>query len=193
MRFSPRRPWMPFKAEQWFDGRGIDFRWQAWIRMAPLVSARVVDSYEGGQGSLTAQLLGLVPVARSRGPATDKGEAMRGMAELPWHPFAFCEAPQFRWESTAADKLRVTFVNGETQAAVEFEVDGEGQVRSGAALSRPRIVGKSVVETAWSGTFREYKAFDGVRVPTLAEVAWHLPEGAFTYWRARVTDFRVLT
>jgi hypothetical protein len=29
-------------------------------------------------------------------------------------------------------------------------------------------------------------------VPTLAEVAWHLPEGPSTYRRGRVIDFRVL-
>jgi hypothetical protein len=34
--------------------------------------------------------------------------------------------------------------------------------------------------------------FDRIRVPTLAEVTWHLPEGPFTYWRGRIKEFRVL-
>ena len=192
MRFALGRPWMPFKAEQWFCGEGIDFRWQAWIRMAPLIRARVLDSFEGGRGMLTAMVFGLLPVARSRGPATDRGEAMRGLAELPWRPSAFCETPQLKWAIMEPDKLRATFDDRSTQATVEFDVDGEGRVRCATAPSRPRIVGTSVVETAWSGAFNEYKMFDGVRVPTMAEVAWHPPEGSFTYWRARITDFRVL-
>jgi hypothetical protein len=192
MRFAPGRPWMPFKAEQWFRGDSIEFRWQAWVRMAPLLRARVIDAFEGGRGRLTALVFGLVPVANSRGAATDKGEAMRGLAELPWRPFAFRETPQLRWEITGADKLRATFDDGRTQAAVEFDVDHDGKVCGGGASSRPRTVGKSLVETAWSGAFRDYEMFDNVRVPTIAEVAWHLPEGPFTYWRARVTDFRVL-
>jgi hypothetical protein len=183
---------LPFKAEQWFPGSGIDFRWQARIRMAPLVHARVVDSFQDGRGALTARVLGFVPVARSRGPATDRGEAMRGLAELPWRPFAFREAPYFTWESGGTDKLGVSFDDGTTRAAVEFEVDGEGQVLGGAASKRPRAVGKSLVETAWSGTFGEYRLFDGLRVPTVAEVAWLLPEGPFTYWRGWVTRFQVL-
>jgi hypothetical protein len=48
------------------------------------------------------------------------------------------------------------------------------------------------VDTAWSGAFGEYRTFDGLRVPTVAEVTWHLPEGPFTYWRGRVAEFRVL-
>jgi hypothetical protein len=54
------------------------------------------------------------------------------------------------------------------------------------------MAGKAVVETAWSGSFGEYRLFDRMRVPTVAEVSWNLPEGPFTYWRGRVTDFRVL-
>jgi hypothetical protein len=54
-------------------------------------------------------------------------------------------------------------------------------VLAGAATVRPRLLGKSVVETDWSGTFGEYRMFDRVRVPTIAEVTWHLREGSFTY------------
>lgn len=192
MRFAPDSPWLPFSAEQWFLGSGIDFRWQAWVRMAPLVHTRVVDSFEGGKGKLTARIFGLVPVARSRGTATDKGEALRGLAELPWRPFAFREGPFLTWETVETNKLRVAFDDGRTQAQIEFEVDGEGHVRGGGAASRPRMVGKSLVETPWSGTFGEYRMFDRVRVPTVAEAIWHLPEGPFTYWRGRIIEFRVL-
>lgn len=123
MRFAPDRPWLPFRAEQWFLGSGIDFRWQAWVRMAPLVRARVVDSFKGGRGMLTARIFGLVPVARSRGPATDKGEALRGLAELPWRPFAFREAPFLTWGTVGTDKLRVAFDDGRTKAAIHFEIE----------------------------------------------------------------------
>jgi hypothetical protein len=160
--------------------------------MAPLVRAHVIDSFEGPKGMLTARVFGFVPVARSRGTATDKGEAMRGLAELPWRPFAFCQAPWLRWEAMATNKLRAAFDDGRTKAAVEFKIDDEGHVLGGAASSRPRMVGKEVVETAWSGAFGEYRVFDHVRVPTTAEATWQRPEGPFTYWRGRITDFRVL-
>lgn len=190
MRLAPDRPWLPFKAEEWFEGADIDFRWQAWVTMAPLMSTRVVDSFQCGRGALTAWAFGLVPVVWSRGSTTNKGEALRGLAELPWRPFAFRETPCLAWEA-AADQLRATCNDGKTQATVEFDVDTEGHVLGSSAI-RPRGFGKSVIDTAWSGVFREYRTFDGVRVPTVAEVSWYLPEGPFTYWRCRIAEFRVL-
>jgi hypothetical protein len=191
IRLAPDRPWLPFKAEQWFDGASIDFRWKAWAEMGPLLRIRAVDSFEAGRGALTVSAFGVVPIVRSLGPATDKGEALRGLAELPWRPFAFGEAPYLTWEAAGADKIRAIFDDGKTQAVAEFEVDAGGRVLGGAA-NRPRSEGRSAVETKWSGVFGEYRMFGGMRVPASAEAAWHLPEGQFTYWRGRVTEFMVL-
>jgi hypothetical protein len=35
MRLGRDRPWLRFTAEQWFSVGGIDFRWQARVRIAP--------------------------------------------------------------------------------------------------------------------------------------------------------------
>jgi hypothetical protein len=183
---------MPFRAEEWFPGNGIDFRWLAWVRMAPLVSARVVDRFESGRGMLKALAFGFIPVARARGPDTDRGEALRGLAELPWRPLAFHDRPPFKWEAAGAGRLRATFAENGVHVAAEFEIDGEGRVVGGFVPGRPRLVGESVVETPWSGTFADYKTFGGVRVPTVAEAIWHLNEGPFTYWRGCITEFKVL-
>lgn len=192
MRFTPDGPWLPFTAEQTFQGRGIDFRWNAKVRMAPFVSARVLDSFEGGRGTLIAKLFGLVTVASSSGAATDKGEALRGLAELPWRPFAFWDAPFFTWESPEPSLLRANFDDRRIRVVADFQVDGEGQILGGTAAARPRMVGKDVVDTPWSGIFGEYKLFEGTRVPTVAEARWHLTEGPFTYWRGRVKEFRIV-
>lgn len=192
MRFAPDRPWLPFEAEQWFEGPGIDFRWRARVRMAPLVRARVVDSFENGRGALVARVLGVIPVARASGAATDVAEALRGLAELPWRPAAFARGSCLAFEAVSEERLRATFDDGKTQAMVEFDLGGDGRVLRGRATSRPRLVGKMVVHTPWSGTFDNYQMFDGVRVPTSAEVTWHMPEGPFTYWRGRVTEFRLI-
>ena len=78
MSFAPDRPWLSFTAEQWFEGDGIDFRWRASVRMAPLVHARTCGLVRAGDRVLTARLFGVIPVANARGPETDTGEALRG-------------------------------------------------------------------------------------------------------------------
>lgn len=191
MRLAPERPWLPFEAQEWFEGSGIDFRWQASIRIAPFIMTRVVDCFQEGTGMLTASLFGIVPLIHARGPEIDKGEALRGLAELPWRPFGFRETPFLRWQTVGERKLRADFDDGRTRVSADFDIDTEGNVSRASAI-RPRTVGKSVVDTPWSGVFRHYQVFDAVWIPTEAEVTWHLPEGPFTYWRGRTTGFSVL-
>jgi hypothetical protein len=192
IRFGPDRPWLPFQAEQAFVGPGIDFRWRARVRIARLIGARVVDRFEGGVGALEAKVFGVIPIAFARGPATDTGEALRGLAELPWHPFTFGGGTALAFTSVSPDRLRGSFDDGRTRACVEFDVARDGSVTGVSTPSRPRLVGKEVVHNRWSGAFGEYRTFSGIRVPTAAEVTWHLPEGTFTYWKGRVTEFGLI-
>jgi hypothetical protein len=192
MRVARGRPWMRFKAEQWFPGTGVDFRWKAWFRMAHIIPIRIVDCFENGRGMLAASVFGFVPVAKFTGSAADRGEVLRGLAELPWRPYAFRQGPHLQWEALPSGNLRVTFDDGQTRASAQFDIDEQGHVLGGMAPSRPRMVGKKMVETPWSGFYSEYRQFGNIRVPTVAEVSWELPEGLFTCWRGRVTEFRVM-
>jgi len=191
MRLAPGRAWLPFTAEEWFEGDGIDFRWQAKVRRAPLLTARVVDSYRNGTGVLTAAIMRFIPVARSSGPLTDEAEALRGLSELPWHPLAFRETERLTWRSGSDTKLQATYREGKIRAIAEFDIDEQGHVLGGTA-TRGRMAGKSLVDTPWSGIFSDYRIFDRFRIPAFAEATWHLPEGPFPYWRGQITEFRVI-
>jgi hypothetical protein len=188
---APDRPWLPFEAQQWFEGAGVDFRWKASVRMAPLLTLRILDSFREGRGRLNVSLLGFLPVVRSRGAALDKGEALRGLLELPWRPYAFREMPFLSWHAPRDNQLRASFDDGRTRGTVDFDIDSDGHVSRASAI-RPRTVGRALIDTPCSGVFGSYRAFQGIRIPTEAEVSWHLPEGPFTYWRGRVADFAVL-
>jgi hypothetical protein len=191
MRLAPDAPWRVFRAQEWFPDSGVTFRWRARLRMVSLLRATVADSFEDGRGVLRVSILG-VPFVRSSGSACDRGEAMRGLAELPWRPWAFREAPPLSWKMVSAGALCGTFDDGHTRASVKFEVDAEGRVLEARVAERPRLVGKSVVSTPWSGVFRDYRKLDGILVPTYAEASWHLETGKFTYWRGHVTEFHLL-
>ncbi|MGH3426141.1 MAG: DUF6544 family protein, partial [Mycobacteriales bacterium] len=134
----------------------------------------------------------IVPIVRSSGAETNKGEALRGLSELPWRPYAFRDLPCLTWEAIGGGKLSATFHDGQTEVKATFDVGADGSVLGGVA-DRARIVGKTSVTTRWSGAFAEYKTFGGVWIPTRAEATWQLPEGPFTYWRGRVIEFRVLS
>ena len=74
---------------------------------------------------------------------------------------------------------------GPDRVHVLVEFDAQDIVR--AAAERPLLDGKTWVPTPWAGEFGDYKVLSGIRLPTLAEVYWELPEGRYVYWRGTVT------
>jgi hypothetical protein len=152
---------------------------------------KVVDEYAEGEGHLIARQLG-IPVMRQRGPETAVGEALRYLAELPWVPQAIAANGELEWRQLDGDSVEVATAVAGKKAAVRFDFDRTGDIVRASCDKRPRPVGKSFAATAWSGTFADYKVLGHTRIPTWAEVSWHLPEGPFVYWRGRVTSLELV-
>src|SRR5437868_5069160 len=164
----------------------IRFLWKPHSPVMRWLPATITDEFKSHNGFVAVHLLGILPIARFSGAPVSKGEVMRALAEMPWRPFGFAEQPNLIWDAASERHLRVTFHDNRVTASINFEVDNEGRILSAVASDRPRIVGKSVVVTPWPGVFEQYRLFADVRVPSRAEVHWHLPEGQFDCWRERV-------
>jgi hypothetical protein len=187
MQPKPGR-WRAFRAKQEIAVDRVEFEWRAVFRMAPLVSLRVRDWYRAGTGGLDGRLWG-IPVVRASGEEVNRGEAIRYLAELPWAPQAIVLNPALSWREIDASTVEVSTVVGRSRVAVSMRFNDQGDIVAGSTASRPRLVGKQVVDTPWSGVFGEYRTFGGVRLPTSAEVSWLLPDGPWTYFRGTVTGW----
>jgi hypothetical protein len=188
MQLKPGR-WLPFRAEQEIAADRVEFAWRANFRAAPLVSVRVRDWYRSGVGGLDVRLWGVLPVVHARGEQFARGEAMRYLAELALAPQAMVSNPALEWRQVAESTVEVATRVGRERVAVLLRFDGAGDIVGASTDVRPRMVGKQVVDTPWSGVFREYREFNGVRLPVTAEVSWLLSDGPFTYFRGRVTGW----
>ena len=190
MQLKPGR-WLPFRAEQDMAVDRVEFAWRANVRAARLVSVRVRDWYRSGVGGLDVRLWGVVPVVRASGEQFARGEAMRYLAELAWAPQAMVTNPALEWGQVDESTVEVATRIARERVAVLLHFDAAGDIVGMSTDARPRMVGKQVVETPWSGVFGEYREFNGVRLPTTGEVSWLLPDGPFTYFRGRVTGWSV--
>lgn len=187
---TPPEGWQPFTATQWIGVQPAGFVWDARIRVAPFLHARVRDGFAGGTGSMRAQLLGLVPLVGIEGtPEIAKAALERYLAEAPWCPTALLPEAGVRWEpmddSTARARLEVDGIT----AAVEFHFGADGLVSGILVPDRGRAVGSTLVPTAWEGRWGDYTWREGMLVPSEGEVAWLLPEGRQPYWRGRLTGY----
>ncbi len=186
MQLKPGR-WLPFEATQEARVGRVEFAWRTRFALAPLIGVRVNDWFREGEGGLKGRLFRFIPVARATGPETARSEAMRYLAELPWFPPAILGNDDLEWRELDHNTVEVATGVGYSEAAVTLRFDKAGDIVGAFAPDRPRQEGKLFVERPWTGSFADYRDLGGVRVPTRAEVRWELPDGLFTYFRARIT------
>ena len=160
------------------------FVWDARIQLAPLLSARVLDCYVGGAGRLRARLGGVVPVASAGpDPEMDEGELLRYLAEAVWYPTALLPAAGVEWEPIDQDSARARIAEGDAAATLIFHFDEDGLVEQ---VTGTRYRQESDDRAPWVGYFEDYGERNGRQVPLAGRVAWDLPDGESSYWRARI-------
>lgn len=181
--------WRPFTARQHFRVNPPGLLWDASIRMAPLLPVRVRDSYLEGEGRMYGRVLGLVKVVDLRGtPEMAMATLQRYLAEAPWIPTALLPSGGITWTAMNETTARASITDGATHCSVDFHFGIQGEIVS-MTTDRFRDVGGTSVLTPWEGRFWDYERVNGMRVPTRAEIGWHLPEGYVPYWRGHLFDF----
>jgi hypothetical protein len=184
---SPSSSWHAFTATQHVTVRPPGFVWDASIRMMPGLSVRVLDAYAKGEGKLWARLGGVVPVADpTPGPALDKGELLRYLAEAPLYPTALLPGMGVEWTPINDRSARGTLKHRGTTASLIFHVNNRSEVER-VTGKRPFLADDGTYENcAWKGTWHNYEQRSGLRVPTEGEVAWIHPKGETPYWRGQM-------
>lgn len=184
--FALRRDaWSPFTAVEEFAVWPPGFVWDASIRMGPLLSIRVRDSYIGGEGAMQGAVAGVVSIVHQRGtPEMAGGALLRYLAEGAWLPTALLPSAGVRWEAVDDSTARATLTDATTTVSMDVRFGPEGEIARIAAQRYRDVDGKAVL-TPWAGSFRAYTRIDGMMVPLESEVGWVLPDGWFPYFRAR--------
>jgi hypothetical protein len=184
-----KEKWNQFESTQVATTRRPGFVWDGRIFMAPGVKAFVHDAYVAGEGSLHAELLGLVTVADLRGtPEVAQGELLRYLAEAAWYPTALLPSQGVCWEAMDDSRARATLCDGVTTVSLEYRFGSEGLIDTARAAARYRTVNGALEATPWEGRFWAYAVRNGIRIPLEGEVAWQLPTGPSPYWRGRITE-----
>lgn len=180
-------PWSPFKSVEHLSVEPPGFVWDAKIRMSPLLTVRVRDSYLEGTGSMKAGVAGVIPVVNAWG-RTDlaSGALHRYLAEAVWLPTALLPGRGVTWEPIDDNTARATLTDFGVTVSLDFRFNARGEAVSVYTPSRYRDVNGKGVPTPWEGHHWRYERINGMMVPREGEVAWILPEGRLTYWRGRI-------
>jgi uncharacterized protein DUF6920 len=186
--------WRSFKSEQQVVIDRPGFVWNAKIRMAPLLSARVHDAYVAGFAELNARVQGLIPVMEQpHSPELASGELMRFLAESVWYPSALLPGHGMVWYPLDGTRARATITDGATTVSLDFHFGSDGFVSSVHSDGRYRSVDGVQIATPWVGRFWNYQERDGVIIPLDGEVSWILPDGEKPYWRGHIEQIEYET
>ena len=177
----------PFIADQHFVIEPPGFVWDAKITMAPLVTARVRDSYVDGEGEMTARAVGVIPIVDQHGtPEMAEASLQRYLAEAVWFPTALLPGAGVTWTPIDKSSARATLSDHGHTVSVDFQFGVNGQI-DGFWAMRQRDVNGVPVLTPWRGRVWDYERADGLMVPRAAEVEWELADGPLAYWRGQIT------
>jgi hypothetical protein len=184
MRLTPKGRWFPVEGEEYFSTSTPGFVWFATLRMIPGVWVNARDRLLGDRGGMLVKLFSVVRISDASGPEIDQGSRLRWLAENVWFPYGFV-GDVIRWQAVDAHSAMVTASDGLPVTAVA-EFDAAGKLTSLKADRYRDVGGGHAVLTPWVARCSEYQMFSGFNVPTLIEISWVLPEGAFDSIRFRV-------
>ncbi|MDF0603151.1 hypothetical protein P1J78_20590 [Psychromarinibacter sp. C21-152] len=190
---KPAAPWMLLEARQSIAIGAPGFVWEARQDVGPLPKLRGFDAFVDGTGLLRMQLFGLIPAARAEGPITDRAEAMRYLAELPWAPDAILGNPSLSWRMDGPDWAVVTMEVPGGPVSARFRFDSGGDIVEMLAKDRPSTdaAGQPIFQT-WRGCFRNYRMIGPRRVPAEGEVGYVFGDTYRPYFQGRITGYETV-
>ena len=188
MRLENDKQWMSVQAEQYFNTEEPGFIWKADIRAAPLIHIAGRDKYWDGKGSMLIKLLSLFTVADSEGKEINQGTLLRYLAEMVWFPTAVLNE-YITWDEIDGDHAKATMTYKDVTASGVFTFNDKGEVIKFEAERYGEFDKKFRLEL-WSISLRDYKEFEGIRIPIKGDVTWKLETGDFNWFNFEVTEIQ---
>jgi hypothetical protein len=145
----------------------------------------IVDAYEKGHGRFVLKLGSVLPFKKMTGPAFDRGEIQRYLANAGTCPPMLLNNPALEITEAGPNTLRLKDRNDPTQATIDLDIAEDGQPILGRAI-RPKAHGNTTIDTPWSARTTTWQDWEGLRIASTVEAAWDLPEGPFPYFQAEV-------
>ena len=190
MRMSEDAKWMRFSARQYVRLEQPAFLWTADVSAKPWLQLAGRDHYQDGKGEMIVKALSLLTLAHGQGPSTDQGAMIRYLAEICWYPAAALQ-PYIKWQQTSDSTAKATMTYGGITGSGEFSFENSGEVKKFEALRYyDRKTGPTLERWTVDLPVEAYREFQGIRIPSVAEVHWRLNTGDLHWLKVEVTEVK---
>ena len=188
MRTTKNGNWMSTTAEQYFAVDEPGFVWTADVKMAPFVHLSGIDTFQLGKGRMKIKILSLFPVVNSEGPEIDSGAMMRYLAEMMWFPSAALN-PYIKWKEMDGNSAKATMTYEGISVSGIFYFNENGDIIRFIGKRYREVNGKYIL-CDWGGINKEFKEFEGVRIPSKSNVTWFEEGGEFKWFEIELAELQ---
>lgn len=182
--------WMPFTATHIVTASPPEFFWNAQVTVAPLIHVRVFDTLVDGAGSGQVSLLSAIPVSKDADtPEMNSGSLHRYLAEAAWYPTALRPSDRLAWTAIDGSRAVATLRDHGMSVSLEFRFDELGRITAIYTSGRWGSFAGGYRQLPWEGHFRDYVRYQGIAVPTNADVGWYVDGPWQPVWKGHITQF----
>lgn len=187
MKMDPKKDWVSVKTEQhnFVANPTRMFYIKGDMSGIPVLG---LDSYKNGNGNMLIKLAGLFTVANALGPEMDSGAAVTLFNDMCLMAPSTLIDSRIKWESVDALTAKASFNDNGCIVSAVLHFNTLGELTKFSTDDRYMTVGKSYQRVRWSTPVRDYKDYNGFKLPTYGEGVWHLPEGDYCYAKFEVKE-----
>lgn len=189
MKMKPgQEKWMRANALQYTSIDDPAFIWTVDLKMNQVMYIKGRDKFENGKGEMLIKMNSLFNIVDERGEKLDEGTIQRYLGELVWFP-SLALSPYITWEQVSDTSAIATMNYKGTSGSGTFFFNSDGDFIKYSAM---RYQGNEpdAKRYEWVLLVKDYKTFEGVRVPAKMTATWKLDEGDWTWLKLEITDLK---
>lgn len=183
-KLNENADWAPMDAVTYITYGPLSRNWFGEINSS-MGKMTGLDYYYNGMGKMDIRLFPSIPFQVATGPELDIGELLTILAEIVFNPSA-CLNSFIEWEQLTDYSAKATITDAGITASGIFYFDENCLVTHFETDERYLVSGNRVENHLWTVYVTDYKAFDGVLIPSEFNLMWHMPSTSYEYIRATV-------
>jgi len=186
LRETKEKPWMEFRAEEYFTIDPPGFLWIGTVSKLSLPMMQVRDSYRDGKGGMQFRIGSIFKAGNLTGPEMDDATLMRYLNEMMWFPAAFL-SDHIAFESIDSASAKISITCEDKTASAELIFDDEGQLVNFIAGRHRKIDDRFEIES-WSTPIDTYSVKENLHLPLGGAGVWLLDEGDLEYIQLQIEE-----
>lgn len=188
MRSKPTDRWMNFTSIQYnfFENPTRIFLMNASKMGIPATGLHI---YKNKQATMVIKIASMFKVVDAKGPEMNHGETLMVFNDMCCMAPATLIDKRIQWEVIDPLTVKAKFTNDELSVTADLFFKENGELLNFKSNDKYESTdGKTYRKFPWSTPIKEYKEFDGLKIPSFAPTIFHKPEGDFCYGEFKLKE-----